>query len=292
MVEINAYRLNVGSCNGCDIEVVSALASRYGIGNMNVKVVDEPEKANAMIVVGLVTVKMMDHLKEVYKKLKEPRVVISIGACGLTSGIFQKSYSVMDPSDKFVPVVAYVPGCPPSPQVIAKGIAAVLKADFKEWPAPEGFRGLPDLDEKKCTGCNACEKACPAFAIELIDSGNKRTVKYMHDKCISCASCEEVCPYDAVHLAKKRHPAGFQRPAMGVSAVEELSSCPICGNFEIPAKQLPAIADRIIEKVPEYKSYRADIEKAAAVCSKCRGKIIQMGGAKALLFKLGQTAIQ
>lgn len=292
MSEIGIYRLNIGSCNGCDIEVLSALASRYGLGDLKVKVVDQPEEANVLLIVGVVTMKMLDSLKEVYNKLKEPKAVVAQGACGLTSGIFQKGYSVLEPSDTFVPVAAYIPGCPPSPQAIAEGVAKALKASPKEWSAPEGFRGLPDLDEEKCTGCGACEKACPAFAIELIDKGKDRTVKYYHDRCISCGSCEEVCPYDAVHLAQKRHPTGLHRPSMGTSAVEELAACPICGNFEVPVKQIPSIADRIIEKVPGYSNFRGDIEKAAAICSSCSGKITKMGGAKALLFSLMRSALQ
>lgn len=286
MRQIGVYRLNIGSCNGCDIEVLSVLATRFGLGELRAKIVEEPEQANVLMVVGVVTMKMLDSLKEVYAKLKEPKVVVVAGACALSSGIFQKSYSVLEPTDKFVPVSSYVPGCPPSPQVIADGLARALNVKYREWPALEGFRGVPELDAEKCTGCGACEMACPAFAIELVDKGSKRTVKYMYDKCINCSSCEEVCPDDAVHLAKKRHPSWTDRESMGTSAEEELAKCPLCGAFQVPAKQIRAFSDKIIEKVEKYKKFREDIERAAAVCSECRAKIANIDGGKAILFKL------
>jgi len=286
MSEIGVYRLNIGSCNGCDIEVLSVLATRFGLEKLRAKIVEEPEQANVLVVAGVVTMKMSDSLKEVYSKLKEPKVVVIVGACALSSGIFQKSYSVLEPTDNFVPVSSYIPGCPPSPQVISEGLAKALNVKYQEWPAPEGFRGVPELDAEKCTGCGACEIACPAFAIEIVDKGGKRTVKYMYDKCINCAICEEVCPDDAVHMAKKRHPSWSDRVSMGTSAEEELAKCPLCGAFQVPAKQIRSFSDIIIEKVGKYKKFREDIERAAAVCSECREKIANIDGGKAILFKL------
>jgi len=286
MRQIGVYRLNIGSCNGCDIEVLSVLATRFGLGELRAKTVEEPEPATVPAGVGGGTMKTVDSLTQVYAKLKEPKVVVVAGACALSSGIFQKSYSVLEPTDKFVPVSSYVPGCPPSPQVIADGLARALNVKYREWPALEGFRGVPELDAEKCTGCGACEMACPAFAIELVDKGSKRTVKYMYDKCINCSSCEEVCPDDAVHLAKKRHPSWPDRESMGTSAEEELAKCPLCGAFRVPAKQIRAFSDKIIEKVEKYKKFREDIERAAAVCSDCREKIANIDSGKAILFKL------
>ncbi len=80
--------------------------------------------------------------------------------------------------------------------------------------------------------------------------------------------------------------------AMGTSVEEPLASCPICGAFEVPEKQVKSLLDKVVSEVPQYKDFCGEIERAAAVCSRCRGKITNIAGAKGLLFTLTQALTQ
>ncbi len=289
MKEIGIYRLDVGSCNGCDIEVLSTLAPRFGLAKLGVKFVDEPSEASVLLVTGVPTVKMREPLKQVYEKLRDPKLVVAVGACALAGEAFEDSYSIDGMTDEVIRVNIYVPGCPPSPQAIVGALAEALGIKPKVWSAPQGFRGYPQVDAEKCTGCGACEQVCPTRAIELIDGEEKRVVKFKYEKCISCASCEEACPEDAIEMAAERPPPTRDRKAIGTSVEVGLAKCLDCSTPFVPSRQLRALSDRIVSNVGEYKALRDEIERAASICAKCRGEIENLRKAKALLLNLTEA---
>ncbi len=286
MKGLMVYRVNVGSCNGCDIEVLSALASRFELADMGVGVASEPGEANALLVVGAVNAKTAEHLKQVYQKIKPPRMVVAVGACAFSSGAFSGSYSVANPTDELIPVNAYVPGCPPSPHAIADALAGAVRAKPRGWRAPEDFRGVPEVDAEECTGCGACAQVCPAGAIEVLDEGGKRKVRFEYAKCISCAFCEEACPEDAVKLAV-RYPLAVKSKGEAVDEAElALAKCASCGTPFVPPGQLTSAAKRIMEGVPEYVESRYAIERSMMLCLNCRSRLESIKGAKGLLLDL------
>ncbi|MBW9220947.1 NADH-quinone oxidoreductase subunit B family protein [Methanothermococcus sp. SCGC AD-155-M21] len=120
---INVCIVNTGGCNGCDIELVSLLASRYDIEQYGIYVHNNPREADVLIVSGPVTLPWKNRLKELYEKTPEPKIVVAIGACALSCGIFKEG-NVCGPVDKIIPVDATIPGCPPRPSEI---IQAILK---------------------------------------------------------------------------------------------------------------------------------------------------------------------
>lgn len=122
------FHLNTGSCNGCDIEIVSLLTPRYDVERFGIKLVGSPKHADVLLVTGPVNRKMLPRLKLVYEQTPDPKAVIVVGTCGTSGGVFYDSYNIVGPVDKHIPVDVYVPGCPIRPEAIING---VLKAWLK-----------------------------------------------------------------------------------------------------------------------------------------------------------------
>ncbi|MEM4663132.1 MAG: NADH-quinone oxidoreductase subunit B family protein [Candidatus Diapherotrites archaeon] len=130
------FHVNTGSCNGCDIEIIAALTPRYDVERFGIKLVGTPRHADVLLVTGPVTRQMKDKLLRVYEQTPEPKLVVVVGNCGSTGGVFYESYNVDGPVDKIIPVDVYVHGCPPRPEAIIDGIvkawAKIEKSKVKE----------------------------------------------------------------------------------------------------------------------------------------------------------------
>jgi ech hydrogenase subunit C len=118
--------VNCNSCNGCDIELVAALTPVYDVERFGIINVGNPKHADVMIVTGSVNHKNIRVLENLYNQMPEPKLVVALGACGGTGGIFKECYNVVGGVDKVIPVDAYVPGCPPRPEAIIDGVVAAL----------------------------------------------------------------------------------------------------------------------------------------------------------------------
>ena len=126
--------LNSGSCNGCDIEILSALTPRLDAERFGVKLVGSPRHADVLVCTGPVTMKMLEVVVQTYEQLPDPKFVIVVGSCGATGGVFKNSYNVLNGIDSVLPVDIYVPGCPPKPEAIFLGIARLLEKIQKNEP--------------------------------------------------------------------------------------------------------------------------------------------------------------
>ncbi|MCD6324016.1 MAG: NADH-quinone oxidoreductase subunit B family protein [Desulfurococcales archaeon] len=118
---------NTGACNGCDIEVLTALTPLYDPERFGVKLSPSIRHGDILVVTGAVTKKSAERLKRLYDQMPDPKFVIAVGACASSGGVFAGSYAVMNGVDKVIPVDMYVPGCPPRPEAILEAIVKLLK---------------------------------------------------------------------------------------------------------------------------------------------------------------------
>ena len=119
------FHINAGSCNGCDIELVSVLTPRYDAERLGFRLTGTPRQADIVVVSGPVTMQTRDRLVRTLAQVPEPRVVVSLGSCPRSGNVFKGSYAVAGPLDKYTHVDVSVGGCTPKPEAIEIGRAHV-----------------------------------------------------------------------------------------------------------------------------------------------------------------------
>jgi len=121
------FHLATGSCNNCDIEVLDCLTPRFDIERFGMLLAPSIKHADVLLVTGACNRKSAIRLKRLYDQAPKPCVVVAIGECSLSRGIFMPSYNCPVPLDKIVPVDAYIPGCPPKPEAIISGVVKLIQ---------------------------------------------------------------------------------------------------------------------------------------------------------------------
>lgn len=107
----------------CAFEVMATAVSRFDIARFGMELMRaSPRQADLMLVAGTVTWKMAAALKQIYDQMPEPKWVVAMGSCAISGGTFSESYSVVPGINRIVPVDVYVPGCPPRPEALLRGI--------------------------------------------------------------------------------------------------------------------------------------------------------------------------
>ena len=122
----SVYRIDCGSCNGCEIEIFASITPMWDPERFGFKLVANPRHADILVCTGPVTRQMYYPLLRAYEAAPDPKIVVALGACGSTGGIFHDAYSVWSGIDKIVPVDVYIPGCPPHPASIIYGLGMAL----------------------------------------------------------------------------------------------------------------------------------------------------------------------
>ena len=118
--------LNAGGCNGCDIEILDALTPRYDLERFGVLLKGSPRHADVLLVSGPITKQVAKRFLRIYNQTPDPKFVVGIGACTMSGGVFRELYNVTGGLDGIIPVDAWIPGCPPKPEAIIFGVAALL----------------------------------------------------------------------------------------------------------------------------------------------------------------------
>ncbi len=122
--------VDAGSCNGCEVEVQALTWPTYDLERLGIHLVASPRHADALLVTGPVTRAMRHALAQTWVSMPEPRMVLAVGACGISGGPFRNSGEVLGGAASVVPVDVFVPGCPPRPEALLYGFwVALAKAE-------------------------------------------------------------------------------------------------------------------------------------------------------------------
>ena len=117
---------DASSCNGCDIEVLACLMPNFDIERFGIINTGNPKHADVFLVTGSVNVKNAPVIRNIFAQMPEPKVVVAIGICATSGGIFRECYNVMGGIDTVIPVDVYVPGCAARPEAIIDGVVRSL----------------------------------------------------------------------------------------------------------------------------------------------------------------------
>jgi NADH-quinone oxidoreductase B subunit len=126
---------NCNSCNGCDIEFLACLTPTYDLERFGILHVGNPKHADVLVVTGSVNHRNARVLKNVYDQIPDPKVVVAMGVCASTGGVFADGYNVLGGIDKVIPVDVFVPGCAARPEAMIDGIlkaAEILEAKRRQ----------------------------------------------------------------------------------------------------------------------------------------------------------------
>ncbi|MCX7846906.1 MAG: NADH-quinone oxidoreductase subunit NuoB [bacterium] len=118
---------NCNSCNGCDIELLACLTPLYDVERFGMLHVGNPKHADILVVTGSVNHRNARVLQNVYAQLPTPHVVVGLGVCTSSGGVFAGSYNVLGGVDKVIPVDVFVPGCPPRPEAMMDGFLRAVE---------------------------------------------------------------------------------------------------------------------------------------------------------------------
>jgi Ni,Fe-hydrogenase III small subunit/NAD-dependent dihydropyrimidine dehydrogenase PreA subunit len=123
---LHIREVDAGSCNGCEIEIVGLNSPVYDIERFGIHFVASPRHADMLLVTGPVSRNMELALRKTYDATPAPRLVVAVGACGCSGGIFGQNYASLGGVDKVIPVDVYIPGCPPNPHALLHGILTAI----------------------------------------------------------------------------------------------------------------------------------------------------------------------
>ncbi len=126
--------VDAGSCNGCELEIHALNNPIYNLEGLGIRFVASPRHADMLLVTGPVSRHMELALTRTYAATPDPKLVVALGDCGCTGGVFGESYATRGRVSNVIPVDVAVPGCPPSPTSILAGILTAIGAKSARTP--------------------------------------------------------------------------------------------------------------------------------------------------------------
>lgn len=131
---------DASSCNGCDIEVLACLTPVYDVERFGIINTGDPKQADILLITGAVNDQNKNVVKQLYDQMPGPKVVVAVGICACSGGVFKDCYNILGGVDTVIPVDVYVPGCAARPESIIDGVVkglAVLEEKQKKMKEAE-----------------------------------------------------------------------------------------------------------------------------------------------------------
>jgi len=126
--------VDAGSCNACELEAQALSNPYYNLEGIGIRHVASPRHADVLMVTGPVSKHMAIALLRTYEAMPDPKLVIAVGACACDGGIFGDGYATIGPLSRLLPVDVAIPGCPPSPTALLRGILGAIAARARTGP--------------------------------------------------------------------------------------------------------------------------------------------------------------
>ena len=124
---LSIREVDAGSCNGCELEIHALNNVLYDLERFGLRFVASPRHADVLFVTGPVTRNMREALERTYRATPDPKWVVAVGDCARDGGVFSVSPAVVGGVAKVVPVDLHIPGCPPSPTALLRGLLALVE---------------------------------------------------------------------------------------------------------------------------------------------------------------------
>ncbi len=125
---LNVFHLAGSACNNCDIEILDALTPKYDVERFGITLVGSIRHADVLLLSGVFNRKSCIRLRELVEQAPKPYLVVAIGGCPASGLMFKDSYNFIVPPGEYIPIDAYIPGCPPKPEAIISGVVTVINA--------------------------------------------------------------------------------------------------------------------------------------------------------------------
>jgi len=281
---VRLYRINAGSCNGCDVELAATAAvASFDVERLGCRYCESPAEADIVLISGPLTLRVKEKVLRLYGEVPEPKVTVAVGVCPISGGVFRDSYAVAGPADQYLPVDINVPGCPPHPKAILAGIAKAA-ALWRELAgcgqtlsepaapgscgegatAPFGLRGKMHFDAAACVGCRMCEHVCAGGAIRFDELGPGLRFTLWHNSCAFCGLCSHYCPTKALTVTDQWQLSHFQEDQFSLTELGFIPyiACTGCGQIMLPATpELLRVS---------YRRTNLEIDRLKALCPECR----------------------
>ena len=128
---LSIREVDAGSCNGCELEIHALNNAFYDLERFGLRFVASPRHADVLMVTGPVTKNMSEALQRTFNATPDPKWVVAVGDCARDGGCFAGGYAVVGGVSQVVPVDLHIPGCPPPPTAILRGLLSLLDASAK-----------------------------------------------------------------------------------------------------------------------------------------------------------------